>query len=104
MGGVYTYQIGMQGAMVLIWNYFVLSWAANMCIMASMGIGKAKAKIVMTADEFRSIQAKLGCTNATLAARTHTYPTRISNYRTGKATVPGPLAAYMRLAAKVSVL
>ncbi len=66
--------------------------------------GKSKAPIVMDAKEFRVIQAERGWSNVELARRVYLRPEPISRFRSGKAIIPGPLAAYLRLATKANVV
>lgn len=59
--------------------------------------------VVMTPVEAREIMARLGWSGVELARRCHIYPSRVASYLTGRATIPGPLAAYLRLAAQYLV-
>jgi len=50
----------------------------------------------MTADEFRILQDRIGCTGAQLARWLDVKPVSVTRWRTGATDVPGPVALAMK--------
>lgn len=57
----------------------------------------------MTADELNALLDGLHWTGAELARKLKVTPKAVSEWRTGKRPVPGPVRAYVRLVAAVTV-
>lgn len=58
----------------------------------------------MSTEEFHATLKELGMTQLKLAKTIDTHPNAISNWATGKSSIPGPAAAYLRLRLRVKRL